>query len=87
MSYGLEFLSSAEREFLRLPKADRARVGGKINALAENPRPPGSLKMAGYKDLWRIRVGVYRVVYDIDDPLTIVTITKVAHRREAYRGL
>ena len=87
LNYRVEFLSSAEREFLRLPKPDRERVGARIQALTDNPRPPGCLKMSGHGNLWRIRVGVYRVIYAIEDQPMIVAITKVAHRRESYRGL
>jgi mRNA interferase RelE/StbE len=87
LKYHIEFLSSAEREFLRLPKPERERVGASIQSLADNPRPQGCLKMSGYKNLWRIRVGVYRVIYAIDDQPMIVAITRVAHRRESYRGL
>lgn len=86
MSYRVEFVSSAEREFLRLPRTHRQRIGTRIDALATDPRPPGCLKMSGQKNLWRIRVGDYRVIYSIEDAPLIVTITKVAHRRESYRG-
>jgi mRNA interferase RelE/StbE len=87
LKYSIVFLSSAEREFLRLSKPDRERVGAKIGLLVDNPRPAGCLKMSGYQNLWRIRVGVYRVIYSIEDQLSVVTVTKVAHRRESYRGL
>ncbi len=56
-------------------------------ALADNPRPTGSLKLAGATNLYRVRVGAYRVVYAIDDQRSLVEITIVAHRRESYRGL
>jgi mRNA interferase RelE/StbE len=85
MSYWVEFLSSAEREFLRLPLHQRERIGKKIEELAENPRPPGCLKMSGAWNLWRIRVGAYRVLYSIEEGPRIVGITKVARRRESFR--
>ena len=87
MTYRVEFTSSAQREFLRLPKADRQRVGQRIDALADNPRPAGCVKLAGASMLWRIRCGDYRVVYAIEDATLIVAITRVAHRRQVYRGL
>jgi mRNA interferase RelE/StbE len=87
VKYRVEFLASAEKEFLRLPKGDRQRIGARIDALADNPRPSGCVKMSGYRNLWRIRVGVYRVIYSIEDEPLIVAVTKVAHRRESYRGL
>jgi mRNA interferase RelE/StbE len=54
--------------------------------LAENSRPPGCKKLRGYKDHWRIRVGDWRVLYVIDDAAKHVSITRVAHRREAYES-
>ncbi len=86
MSYRVEFTSSAEREFLRLPKADRERVGQRIDLLANNPRPPGCIKLAGATNLWRIRCGTYRVVYAIEDAALIVVVGRVGHRRGVYRG-
>jgi mRNA interferase RelE/StbE len=56
----------------------------KIERLADDPRPPGCRKLRGYKDLWRVRVGDYRVVYIIEDDNKMVTVTRIAHRREAY---
>jgi mRNA interferase RelE/StbE len=52
--------------------------------LSENPRPAGCKKLRGFKDTWRIRIGDWRVVYLIDDVAKLVTITRVAHRREVY---
>ncbi len=54
--------------------------------LADNPRPPGSLKLAG-RDFWRIRVGDYRVIYAIDDNEEVVRVVRTGHRRDVYRGL
>jgi mRNA interferase RelE/StbE len=61
-----------------------ARIDRKILALAENPRPHGCKKLRGYKDQWRIRVGDWRVLYAVDDAVKLVSITRVAHRREVY---
>ena len=61
-----------------------ARIDRKILALAEDPRPPGCKKLRGYKDQWRIRVGDWRVLYAVDDAVKLVSITRVAHRREVY---
>lgn len=87
MSYQVEFTASAQREFLRLAMIDRKRIGTRIEALADNPRPPGCVKLSGVGNLWRIRAGAYRVIYSIDDVPMIVAITRVAHRRDVYRGL
>jgi mRNA interferase RelE/StbE len=62
-----------------------ARIDRKILALANNPRPPGCKKLKGYRDHWRLRAGDWRVVYIIDDSAKRVSITRVVHRRDAYK--
>ena len=74
----------ARRALARLPDADYARVLAAIRALADTPRPPGCLKLPD-REAWRIRVGVYRVVYEIDDKQKVVTVVDVGHRRDIYR--
>lgn len=66
-------------------KGDRNRIVQRIYGLAENPRPPGSEKLAGYDDRFRIRQGNYRVVYLIDDERNEITIYRIGHRRDVYR--
>ena len=87
MPYRLEFVSSASREFLALPAAVRERIDKRLVGLKENPRPSGVKSLRGQEGLWRIRVGGYRVVYQIDDGLRLVTITRVRSRASVYRGL
>jgi mRNA interferase RelE/StbE len=87
VAYRLEFVSSAQREFLRLPLSVRKRLEPHVNGLEENPRPHGVKAMAGHKGLFRIRVGDYRILYEIDDAARIVTVTRVRPRGAAYRGL
>lgn len=82
--YSLEIKQSAQKELDALDDAVFARIDRKILTLAGNPRPPGCKKLRGYKDQWRIRVGDWRVVYFIDDGAKLVTIARVAHRREVY---
>jgi mRNA interferase RelE/StbE len=60
------------------------RIDRKILVLAENPRPAGCKKLKGYKDQWRVRVGDWRVVYIVDDTAKLVSVTRIAHRREVY---
>ena len=84
--YSLNIKSSAQKELDALDDAVFARIDRKILMLAENPRPSGCKKLKGYKGLWRIRVGDYRVVYSVDDECTSVDITRVAHRKEVYEG-
>jgi mRNA interferase RelE/StbE len=61
-----------------------SRVVRKLEALADTPRPAGCKKLKGYKDQWRFRVGDWRVVYIIDDAANVVSVTRIAHRREVY---
>ncbi|MGH7813540.1 MAG: type II toxin-antitoxin system RelE family toxin [Candidatus Binataceae bacterium] len=83
-SYALDIKPSAHKEFEDLSDDLRARMVPKVEALAANPRPAGCKKLRGCKDLWRIRIGDYRVVYIIDDAQKIVSIARVAHRRDVY---
>lgn len=76
---------SAEKDLKRLSPEIRARVTPPIIALATNPRPAGCRKLAGSKHDWRIRVGDYRVIYEIADEIRIVRVNRVRHRREVYR--
>jgi mRNA interferase RelE/StbE len=82
--YSIEIKHTAQKELDAFDDALFARVDQKILALADNPRPSGCKKLIGYKDQWRIRVGDWRVVYVIDDTAKLVTVTRIAHRREAY---
>ena len=85
-AYRLLIKASAGRELERLgTKSDRRRIVERIQALAEDPRPHGSEKLAGYADRYRIRQGNFRVVYLIDDQRREVTIFKVGDRKDVYR--
>ena len=75
----------AERDLRRLPAPVHTRMVRAINELSRNPRPPGCRKLAGTKHDWRIRVGDYRVIYEIADADQIVRVNRVRHRREVYR--
>jgi mRNA interferase RelE/StbE len=78
---------SAEKQLDRLPANARRRVVDALAALQDEPRPVGCAKLHGADDLWRIRVGQYRVIYTIRDDELIVLVVRVAHRRDVYRGL
>ncbi len=75
----------AERDLKRLAAADFRRIAAAIRGLEPNPRPPGCRKIVGSESDWRIRVGEYRVIYEIDDAATAVRVMRVRHRRDAYR--
>lgn len=76
---------AAEKDLCRLSKAIHDRVIVAIQALANNPRPAGCRKLLGSKNDWRIRVGDYRVIYEIADEIRVVRVNRVRHRREVYR--
>jgi mRNA interferase RelE/StbE len=85
--YRLVIKSSAAKELEAVgQKADRARLVASIQALAAQPKPMGAEKLSGQIDLYRIRVGNYRVVYEIDNGQIVVTVIKVGHRKEIYRS-
>jgi mRNA interferase RelE/StbE len=81
--YKVIITSRAERELRRLDKAVKNRIVSAIRALAENPRPHGCLKVKG-EDLWRIRIGDWRVGYGIDDQARVVDVLRVNHRSQFY---
>ena len=75
----------AEKDMDRLAQQVRRRVVEAILGLASDPRPPGCRKLVGSDDDWRIRVGDYRVIYQIADAVRVVRVYRVRHRREVYR--
>ena len=86
MPYRVELAPAAQRDLRRLPPQVQARLATPIQALAHTPRPPGVRKVQGQERTWRIRVGQYRVVYDVHDDRQLVVIFKVDRRREStYR--
>ena len=86
-AYSLFLKASAAKEIESLPtRGDRTRVVARIRALSTNPRPPGSEKLAGEPDRYRVRQGRYRIVYSISDREKRIEIVRVAHRKEAYRS-
>lgn len=82
--YNLVIERAAEKDMKRLSNEAHARVAKAITTLATNPRPSGAKKLAGADSHWRIRIGDYRVLYDIADALRIVRVFRVRHRREVY---
>ena len=75
----------AEKDLRRLPQSVHDRIVRAMNALSRNPRPPGCRKLTGSENDWRVRVGDYRVIYEIADAVKVVRVYRVRHRREVYR--
>ena len=84
MTYRVVITKKATKAIQALPATARHRVADAILALAEDPRPAGCKKLVG-ADQWRIRVGDYRILYMVSDGELLVTVVRVAHRREVYR--
>lgn len=86
MSYRVEVSRKVEKFLagLRDPELQR-RIVTAMRGLEENPRPPGSVKLSGSDDLFRVRVGDYRILYRVEDERLFVLVVDVGHRREIYR--
>lgn len=83
--YEITFARSARRELEALDTRMVARVWARVQGLTDQPRPSGCQKLQGQESLWRIRIGDYRVLYEIRDDARVVDIVAVRHRRDAYR--
>ncbi len=84
MSYHVDFTTAAARQVRKLPRPVRDRILDAVEGLIDDPRPHGAKKLVGEQTAWRIRVGDYRVIYDVFDAELTVTVVRAAHRREAY---
>lgn len=83
-SYELVFRKSVAKDLRAFPKQDVKRILDRIRLLATDPRPPGAEKLSG-QERYRVRQGVYRIIYEIEDRKLSVLIVKVGHRREVYQ--
>jgi len=84
-TFAVRFTRSAEKELERLPARVVERIHAAIRKLADNPRPHGSIKLKGFDNKYRIRVGDYRVLFEIPEAIVVVLIVEVSHRKDAYR--
>ena len=84
-SYRIEVSATAERQVRRLERRDQIRVLRAIRALADAPYPRGCRKLRGYEDVFRIRVGTFRILYSVEDQRVVVIILKVGRRKDIYR--
>ncbi|MDK2409582.1 type II toxin-antitoxin system RelE/ParE family toxin [Aphanizomenon sp. PH219] len=85
MKYQIEFTKGAVKQLKKLPTDIRERIDLRIQELAIEPRPDGVKKLESELSIYRIRIGDYRVIYQIQDDILLVTIVKAKHRREVYR--
>jgi len=86
-TYEVEFTPSASRDFHSLDQASQTRIGKRLDALAENPFPQGARKLQAVPTMYRIRVGVFRVIYKVENDRLVVLVIRIRHRREAYRNI
>ena len=87
MAYRIEFAPTAERDFKSLDKPIQTRLARRIDSLAENPFPQGIIKLAGEEDLYRLRVGDYRIIYQMQGRRLVILIVRIGHRGDIYRRL
>ncbi len=85
MPYRVEWKPSAARAFRKLSRQAQDRIRPRVDALANNPRPEDVKKLQGDDNAWRIRVGEFRILFEIHDAVLLVMVLRVAHRREVYR--
>jgi len=83
--YSLLIKASAERDLRKLPRSTLERIHSKILDLRDDPRPHGSRKLSGNLEGWRVRVGDYRILYQVDDTVETIAVVRVRHRRDVYR--
>lgn len=85
-TYAVEFLPSAEKALQRLPIAAQRRIVLAAGALADHSRPTGSIKLAGDEIAWRIRVGDYRILYEVHDRRLVVLVVRIGRQKDVYRN-
>lgn len=84
-NYSIQVSSSAEKSLKKLPKGDLLKVTQMIQKLAIDPFPKGCRKLQGEEDVFRVRWGTYRVIYQVEGKKLIVLILKIGHRKDIYR--
>ena len=87
MRYRVEFKRSAARVFKKLPKPDRRRIRDKIDSFADNLPDPAATKLKGDNPFHRVRVGDYRIIYEIHEDTLMILVLKIGHRKEVYKRL
>jgi mRNA interferase RelE/StbE len=87
MNYQIKILNHAKRQVKSISKYVQEQIKITIKNLGDNPRPVGVIKLSGKQDLYRVRVGDYRIIYQIEDNVLLIIIVSVGHRREIYRNM
>lgn len=85
MPYNVYISRGAEKDLAKIPTNSTRKIATAIDGLEDNPRPHGSKKLKGsIENLWRIRVGDYRVIYLVEDTIKVVDVRKIGHRKDIY---
>lgn len=84
MAYAITILRSAQKQLAKIDRKQQTSIISSIQQLSENPRPAGCKKLSG-RPAWRIRIGTYRVIYEIKDAELVILIVDIGHRRDIYR--
>jgi mRNA interferase RelE/StbE len=87
MSYKIELKPSAIRSLTKIPKDDQRTIRIRIDALANTPFPPNVKKLEGEENLYRVRAGDYRIIYQARKKILLIVVLAIGHRKEVYRGL
>jgi mRNA interferase RelE/StbE len=85
VTYRVEIARRVAKTLDGLPRKEQQRIRAAIELLAETPRPPGCVKMVDEPNVYRVRVGDYRIVYEVLDDRLIIHVVRVGHRRDVYR--
>lgn len=84
-TYHVDIARRAVKALAALPRREQQRIRAAIDLLADNPRPPGCVAMTGEAHAYRVRVGDYRIIYEVLDDRLVVQVVRVGHRRDVYR--
>jgi mRNA interferase RelE/StbE len=84
--YSVEIARRAIKSIAKLPRQEQQRIRAAIDLLADDPRPPGCVALSGDDSAYRVRVGDYRIVYEVFDKRLVIQVVRVGHRRDVYRS-
>jgi len=87
MSFNIQITKSAKKQLQHFPKADQQRIKPQIDGLGQTPKPVGCKKLKGVDELYRIRSGDYRIIYQLKEEQLIILILRIGHRKDIYQNL
>lgn len=85
MTYSIIFKQSVLKDLRKIPEQFRRNIWSTIDDLKNNPTPDGCIQIQGYEDFYRIRIGKYRIIYEVAKKVCIITVIKVGHRKDVYK--